>query len=76
MPQLWDALYAAGHKPFDLQIERLVALLRVALTSFCLIAFATASGRQPHEMPAGEIVLVAYTIFGLNVALLPTIAKI
>jgi len=75
MPQLLDALYVAGHKPFDLQIERLVALLRVTLTLFCLGAFATIPGRQQPDLPIFELILAAYTIFGLVVALLPFVGR-
>ncbi len=76
MPQLWEELYAAGHKPFDLQIERLVALLRAAITSFCLIAFTTTPGRPIPDTPTIELILVVYTIFGLNVVLLPMVGRI
>jgi signal transduction histidine kinase len=75
MSQLFDELYAAGHKPFDLSIERLVALLRVALTLFCLSAFVTTPEWQPQLTPVFELVLVAYTFFGLSTALLPTVGR-
>ncbi len=68
MPHLFDELYAAGNKPFDLQIERLIALLRVALTSFCLIFFITAPSGQPQYATV-ELILTAYTIFGVYVSL-------
>ena len=75
MPRLFDALYAAGHKPFDLTIERLVALLRVALAAFCLIEFATIPGLQPRDTLLFELILTAYALFGLSVALLPIIGR-
>ena len=46
MTHLFDALYAAGHKPFDLAIERLIVLLRISLTVFCLVEFTAAPGPQ------------------------------
>jgi signal transduction histidine kinase len=76
MLQMFDALYAAGHKPFDLAIERLIALLRVALTLFCLIAFATAPWPQLRDRTIFELLLAAYAVFGLSVALLPTIGRL
>jgi signal transduction histidine kinase len=76
MPQMLDALYAAGHKPFDLALERLIALLRVSLTLFCFIDFATASGPQLFERSVFESILVAYTVFGLIVAWMPIIGRL
>src|ERR1039457_1004539 len=70
MPQLFDSLYEAAHKHFDLPIERLVALLRVALTSFCLIALATAPERQLLHPQIFELILAAYILFGLAVVVL------
>jgi signal transduction histidine kinase len=75
MPQMLDALYAAGHKPFDLAIERLIALLRVSLTLFCLVDVVTAPGPQLHDQTIFELILVAYTVFGLIVAWLPIIGR-
>jgi len=76
MPQMIDALYAAGHKPFDLAVERLIALLRVLLTLFCLVDFATAQLPQFYERSAFESILVAYIVFGSIVAWLPIIGKL
>lgn len=71
-----DALYAAGHKPFDMAVERLIALLRVALTLFCLVDIATAPGSQPYERSIFEAILVAYAVFGMIIAWLPIIGKL
>jgi signal transduction histidine kinase len=76
MPQLLESLFAAGHKPFDLQIERLIVLLRITLTSFCLITFVTAQGQQLQDTSTVTLILAAYTIFGLNVVLLPTVGRV
>lgn len=74
MPQLLDSLYAAGHKPFDLQIERLVALLRVVMTAFCMTAFAAVTANVPNP-PKFDLILWGYILFGVAVALLPTVGK-
>jgi signal transduction histidine kinase len=75
MEQLFTALYAAGHKSFDLPTERLVALLRVALASFCLVTIATAPDLKPQIARPFELILATYALFGLGVALLPTIGR-
>ena len=72
---LFTALYAAGHKSFDLPIERMVALLRVVLTAFCLTILVTTSGPQNLNAPF-QLLLAGYALFGLGVALLPTIGRI
>jgi signal transduction histidine kinase len=74
MEQLLSALYAAGHKSFDLPIERLIAVLRVALTAFCFVVLTTTSGLQPNLIAPFALILATYGLFGLGVALLPTIA--
>jgi signal transduction histidine kinase len=71
-----DTLYAAGHKSFDLPIERLVALLRIALTCFCFVVISILSGRQVQYREPLEFILIAYALFGVGVALLPTIGKL
>jgi len=71
MERLFTALYAAGHKSFDLPTERLVALLRVTLTLFCLVAVAKAPGLGRQIVQPFELILAAYALFGLGVALLP-----
>jgi signal transduction histidine kinase len=76
MEQLLSALYAAGHKSFDLSIERLIAVLRVALTAFCLVALTRAPGLQPELMVQFALILATYGAFGLGVALLPTIGRV
>lgn len=75
MPALINKLYKAGHKPFDLPLERLVASLRVALTAFCLLEFVTVSGLQFQHIAIFEMVLAPYIAFGLGVLLLPTVGK-
>ena len=75
MPQLFETFSVIGHRRLDLQIERLIALLRVALTSFCLMAFITQPGLPLQDPPTVKLLLAAYTIFGLNVVLLPTVGK-
>lgn len=67
------ALYAAGHKSFDLPIERLVAFLRIALTTFCFVIVASSPLLQLTQ-PL-ELILATYMLFGVGVALLPTIGK-
>ena len=73
---LFKSLYAAGHRSFDLPIERLMALLRVALTLFCLTALITASEPQSKYTAQFELILAVYALFGLGVALLPTIGRL
>ena len=73
MTRFFNELYAAGHKSFDLQIERLIAFLRVALTIFCLTVFMTSSGLQPQLAAPFAWILATYALFGVGVALLPTI---
>src|SRR5262249_2447274 len=75
MTGFFSALYAAGHKSFDLQIERLIAFLRIVLTIFCLTVFITSSGLQPQLIERFGLILATYALFGLGVALLPTISK-
>ena len=75
MTGFFDALYAAGHKSFDLQIERLIAVLRIVLTTFCLAVFITSSTLQPHLTAPFVLILAAYALFGLGVALLPTVTN-
>src|SRR6185437_7230356 len=74
MRQMFDALYAAGHKPFDLAVERLIAFLRVSLALFSLIAFVTSPWPQLQSREQFELILAIYAVFGLGVALLPTLA--
>ena len=69
MPQLIDALYAAGHKPpFDFRTERLIAFLRVALTLLCLVTFATTPGLPREIGQIFELLLGIYALFGLVIA--------
>ena len=75
MTGFFDALYAAGHKSFDLQIERLIAFLRIALTTFCFAVFITSSRLQPQLTAPFVLILATYALFGVGVALLPTISK-
>jgi signal transduction histidine kinase len=76
MNRFADTLYAAGHKSFDLPIERLVALLRFALTCFCFVVISTLSGPQLQYREPLEFILITYALFGAGVALLPTIGKL
>lgn len=76
MEQLSKALYEAGHKSFDLSIERLVVLLRIALTLFCLAVIVTASDPSLHDPEPLIIILSIYATFGLCVAILPTLGKV
>jgi len=76
MPQLIDALYAAGHKPpFDFRTERLIAFLRVALTLLCLITFATTPSLPREIGRIFELLLGIYALFGLVITLLHCIGK-
>ena len=75
MTRFFNALYAAGHKSFDLQIERLIAFLRIALTGFCFTVFITSSGLQPQFTAPFGWIFATYALFGVGVALLPTISK-
>src|SRR3974390_116030 len=75
-PLLFETLYAAGHKPFDLAIERLVALLRFCLALFCLADLPAGPEPQLYDRSVFQSILVAYTIFSLIVASLPTIGRL
>jgi signal transduction histidine kinase len=75
MTGFFNALYAAGHKSFDVQIERLIAILRIVLTIFCLTVFFTSSGLHPQLTERFGLILATYALFGVGVALLPTISK-
>ena len=75
-PLLFEALYTAGHKPFDLAIERLIVLLRFCLALFCLADLPAGPEPQLYDRSVFESILVAYTIFGLIVASFPTIARL
>src|SRR5262245_28805983 len=75
MAGFFSAIYAAGHKSFDLQIERLIALLRIVLTTFCFTVFLTLPGLQPQITERFGLILVTYALFGLGVALLPFVGK-
>lgn len=75
MEQLFKALYDAGHKSFDFSIERLVVLLRIVLTLFCLVIVATDfDNRQGLAQPL-IIILATYAVFGLCIAVLPILGK-
>ena len=75
-PLLFETLYAAGHKPFDLAIERLITLLRFCLALFCLADLPAGPEPQLYDRSVFESILVAYTIFSLIIASLPTIARL
>jgi signal transduction histidine kinase len=74
MTRFFNALYAAGHKSFDLQIERLIAFLRVALTGFCFAVLIT-SGLNSQLTALFGLMIAAYALFGAVVALLATIGR-
>jgi signal transduction histidine kinase len=75
MTEFFNILYAAGHKSFDVQIERLIAFLRIVLTIFCFTAFLTSSGLQSEFDKRFGLILATYALFGVGVALLPTFSK-
>src|SRR3974390_3368077 len=75
-PLLFETLYTAGHKPFDLANERLIALLRFCLALFCLADFPAQSASQLYDRSVFESILVAYTIFSLIITSLPIIARL
>jgi signal transduction histidine kinase len=73
--ELFNDLYLAGHKSFDLPIERLVAFLRIALTAFCLaVLITTPESQRPYTAPF-QLLLAAYALVGVTSALLPTIGR-
>jgi signal transduction histidine kinase len=76
MPSLAADLYSAGHKPFDLQIERLISLLRVALTAFATAAFYDDPIRAGQDTTIIIYVLGTYALFGLTVVSIPLIWKV
>ena len=71
MAGLPEALYVAGHKPFEFQLERLIALLRVALTAFSVVTFYLDPIPVGQDRFAIVAVLVVYAAFGVLVALIP-----
>ena len=75
MPPIFDEFNAAESKPFDFQIERLIALLRIALTSFSLVFFITTPGNQ-QQFASVKLILAVYTIFGVCVALQSYVGKL
>jgi signal transduction histidine kinase len=75
VPRLAEELYFAGHKPFDFQVERLIALLRIALTTFSVAAFFVDPARGGRNASAILFVLAAYAAFGVFVALIPIIGR-
>jgi signal transduction histidine kinase len=75
MTGFFTALYAAGHKSFDVQIERLIAILRIVLAIFCFTVLLTLSELPPQLTERFGLILATYALFGFGVALLPTISK-
>ena len=66
-------VYLAGHKSYELPIERLVAFLRIALAAFCLaVLITTPESQRPYTAPF-NLVLAAYTLVAMASALLPTV---
>ena len=68
MPQLFGKLSEAGNNPFDFQIERLIALLRLVFTSYCLVFFISEQTRQP-QFDAIKLILSVHAIFGTFIVL-------
>ena len=76
MTEFFNALYAAGHKWFDVQIERLIAILRIVLTIYCFAVFLMSSGGlHPQLTERFGLIFAIYALFGVGVVLLPTISK-
>jgi hypothetical protein len=75
MPWLAEELYSAGHKPFDLHVERLVALLRVALSAFSIVAIYEAPLTADQNRSAIILLVAAYTTFALVVATVPILSR-
>jgi hypothetical protein len=71
VPRLVEDLYSAAHKPFDLQVERLIALLRVALIAFAIAAFYDDAIRAGQDTSIIISLLGIYTLFGFVVILYP-----
>jgi signal transduction histidine kinase len=76
IPGLVEDLYSAGHKPFDLQVERLITFLRVALTAFAAAAFYDDPIRAGQETSAIIYLLGIYMLFGFAVALIPVLGHV
>jgi signal transduction histidine kinase len=76
MEQLFIALHTAGHKSFDPAVERLVALLRVALATLSLVVVPMTSGLGPQLTILFEGLLGAYVLFGLSVVALATFGRL
>src|SRR5437660_144459 len=75
MAALTEELYSAGHKLFDLQVERLIVLLRATLAAFSLVAFVVAPGNEDLSKTPVVAILSGYTVFGILVALTSLIAR-
>jgi signal transduction histidine kinase len=75
MAALTEELYSAGHKLFDLQVERLIMLLRVTLAAFSLAAFVVSPGQEDLTTSPVVAILSAYTIFAIVVALISVLTR-
>jgi signal transduction histidine kinase len=75
VPRLVEDLYSAAHKPFDLQVERLITLLRVALTAFAVVAFYFDPIRTGQDTSIIIPLLGIYTLFGFVVIFIPLIGR-
>jgi signal transduction histidine kinase len=75
MAALTEELYSAGHKLFDLQVERLIVLLRVTLAAFSAVAFLVDPEHGTTNASAIVAILVGYTAFGVIVAVISFIAR-
>jgi signal transduction histidine kinase len=73
--RLPETLYSAGHKPFDPQIERLIAFLRVVLAAFSLVLVSLDPIGRDQDRLAIIAVLIAYTAFAMIIAFVPVVGK-
>jgi signal transduction histidine kinase len=72
---LAEELYSAGHRPFDLHVERLIALLRVALTVFSAAGIYEASILLNQNKSATILLFAAYGVFALGVVAISLISQ-
>src|SRR5690348_8849000 len=60
MPLWGDVLLSAGYRPFDLQVERLIAVSRVALITFARLALALDPTDRSQNWQFALVVLLCY----------------
>jgi signal transduction histidine kinase len=75
MVTLTEELYSAGHKLFDIQVERLIVALRVVLASFTAIAFFVSPIHTDVDTDVVVLILLGYAVFGIVVVGLTVIAR-